>query len=346
MILTTLLLLLQFLLPITAYKVHTGFNYGAFWGTPDKPKSKWDYVKAFKAAKNLNTPVPFDSARLFTCRQYGNKEHWIEAFDAAVDTHTYLLVGFYLSETRESARKPGQEYETNAQMLQYELKALNRALEHYGNRLGDLIIGISVGNEDMEQWYAGRDTGVPESVISQNVNIVRHVRNGGSAYSERYPNIMKYLTDIPIGHTDTAPHATKIKRVDFVGMNAYPYWSGDPPSAMKESYFGSLDLTKKAMVGSGADEVWLTEVGWPYKDTTSAFAAKGTANKETLQKYWDEIGCKVFGKYTTFWFELFPDTLTDQPDWYVLIFEPQGDTLRILSLSWRGFPKQLYAKNS
>lgn len=314
MILQTLLLLMHLLLPISAYNVHTGFNYGAFWGTTEKPKRQLEYEAAFKAAYSLNTSVAFDSARLFTCRQPGTTDTWIEAFDAAINTHTYLLLGFYLSEVKASARKSGQTYETNAQMLGYELSALDKALSKYGSKLGGLIIGLSVGNEDMEQWYAGSDTGVTEKVITANIDSVRTVINGGSYNGRSYPNIMKYMTKTPVGHTDTVPHAVKVKKVDFVGMNAYPYWSADPPNVMKQSYFGSVNATKIAMPGK---DVWLTEVGWPFKDTSSPMASQGTANKENLQKYWNDIGCNIFGKYTAFWFELTQDTLADQPDWYV-----------------------------
>ena len=314
MIPTLPLLLSHLFLSACAYTVHTGFNYGAFWSTGANPKHKPDYVAAFRAAYALNTSVAFDSARLFTCRQPGTTDKWIEAFDAAVETHTYLLPGLYLSEVRPSARKPGQTYETNAQMLHYELRALEGALARYGNALGDLIMGLSVGNEDMEQWYAGRETGVPEDVVAANVGTVRGVVNGGSAFGNTYPAIAKYLRGKPIGHTDTVLHATKVKGVDFIGMNAYPYWSGDPPASMRDSYFGSLESTRKAMPGK---DVWLTEVGWPFKDTTSSKAGLGVANRENLQKYWNDVGCGLFGLYTLFWFELVQDTLSDQPDWYV-----------------------------
>lgn len=314
MILAVTLLLLQLLLPAAAYSVHSGFNYGAFWGTPDKPKHKGDYTKAFKAAYSLNTSVAFDSARIFTCRQPGKNDAWNEALDAAVDTHTYLLLGFYLSEIKAPKRVPGQTYELNADMLKNELRALEKALGKYGQGLADLIIGLSVGNEDMEQWYASQvTTGVPEDIIADNIAAV-HSAVSGSAFNEAFPNLKKYMADIPIGHTDTAPYAAKVKNVDFVGMNAYPYWSRDPPANAKASYFGSLEGVKKAIPGK---EIWLTEVGWPFSDTVSQVSSQGTANKNNLQKYWDEVGCNVFGKNTVFWFELVQDSFTDQPDWYV-----------------------------
>ncbi|KAL1605154.1 hypothetical protein SLS60_004697 [Paraconiothyrium brasiliense] len=317
MIFAITLLFWQLLLPAAAreYNVHTGFNYGAFWGTPDKPKRKADYNSAFKIAYNLNTSVAFDTARLFTCRQPGTTDTPIEAFDAAVETHTYLLLGFYLSETKKSAQAPGQRYESNADMLKNELRALEKALGKYGHQLADLIIGLSVGNEDMQQWYSNQvTTGVTEDVIAANLATVRKALLG-SAVGEKFPNIRKYWTDKPIGHTDTAPYAAKAKNVNFVGMNAYPYWSEDPPASAKASYFGSLDGVKNAMPGKA---IWLTEVGWPFSDTISQVSGQGTANKENLQKYWDEIGCGVFGKYTTFWFELISDSLPDQPDWAII----------------------------
>ncbi|KAL5374596.1 hypothetical protein PMIN06_012409 [Paraphaeosphaeria minitans] len=330
MIFAILLLLLQLLVPATSFTVddiHTAFNHGAFWGTPNKPKRKGDYNYAFRAAKSLNTSVAFDSARLFTCRQPGTTDEYIEAFDAAVETHTYLLLGFYVSETKKSAQKPGQSYELNADMLKYELRALEKALAHHGWALADLIIGLSVGNEDMESFYSdSATTGVPEDVITSNIATVRNAVLG-SAFGESFLNIMKYMTHTPIGHTDTAPHAAKVKqRIYFVGMNAYPYWSGDPPASAKASYFGSLDGVKNQIPGK---KIWLTEVGWPFNDTVSPVSSQATASKENLQRYWDEVGCEVFGKYTTFWFELQPDTSPDQPDWGILKKPPNNIKGRI-----------------
>ncbi|KAF2448392.1 glycoside hydrolase family 17 protein [Karstenula rhodostoma CBS 690.94] len=330
MIFAILLLLLQLLIPAassTVNTVHTGFNYGAFWGTPAKPKHKDDYVYAFKTAYNLNTSVAFDSARLFTCRQPGTTDKYIEAFDAAVETHTYLLLGFYVSETKHSAQQLGQSYESNADMLKYELRALEKALGHHGRALADLVIGLSVGNEDMEQFYSNAvTTGVPEDIITSNIATVRNAFLG-SAFGESFPNIKKYMTKTPIGHTDTAPYAAKIRdRIDFVGMNAYPYWSRDPPANAKASYFGSLDGVKNAIPGK---KIWLAEVGWPFSDTISQVSSQGTANKENMQKYWKEIGCQVFGKYTTFWFQLFQDTLPDQPDWAIMDKLPNNGKARI-----------------
>lgn len=316
MIAAILLLLLQLLTPAATFTVddvHTGFNYGAFWGTPDNPKREGDYYYEFRTAQRLNTSVAFDSARLFTCRQPGTTDEYIEAFDAAVKTHTFLLVGFYVSETKKSAQKPGQSYESNADMLKNEIRALEKALARHGSALGDLIIGLSIGNEDLESFYSNTVmTGVSEDVIMDNIATVRNAVLGG-AFGESFPHINRYMTDKPIGYTDTAPYAAKVyQRVDWVGMNAYPYWSRDPPASAKASYFGRLQGVQQQVRGK---KIWLTEIGWPFSDTVSSVSLQGTANKENLQKYWDEVGCEVFGRYTTFWFELEPDTLLDQPDW-------------------------------
>ncbi|KAJ4298182.1 hypothetical protein N0V90_006081 [Kalmusia sp. IMI 367209] len=315
MLFTSLLLALQFLATVAAYQIHTGFNYGAFWGSPASPKRSWEYEEMFKAAYALNTSVAFDSARLFTCRQPGTTDQPIEALGAAVKTHTYILLGFYLAEVKESARKPGHSYETNPQMLHYELRALENAFKAHGQKLANLLIGLSVGNEDLEEWYAQRETGVDETVIKSNIGIVREAIRGGRVFDQKFPNISKYMKDKLIGHTDTAPYAAKVLDVDFIGINAYPYWSRDPPSVAKQSYFSSLEATKKTSRGK---EIWLTEVGWPFKDTRSLVVSQGTASAESLQKYWNDIGCAVFGKYTTFWFELRLDTVLGQPDWAIL----------------------------
>ncbi|KAL5387389.1 hypothetical protein DPSP01_003610 [Paraphaeosphaeria sporulosa] len=241
--------------------------------------------------------------------------------------HTYLLLGFYVSETNKSAQIPRQSYETNADMLKYELRALEKALAHHGRALADLIIGLSVGNEDMESLYSDAvTTVVSENVITSNIATVQNAVLG-SAFGEPFLNIMKYMTHTPIGHTDTAQYIAKVRqRIEFVGVNAYPHWSRDPPASAKASYFGSLDGVKNLIPGK---KIWLNEVGWPFNDIVSAVASQGTANKENLQKYWDDVGCQVFGKYTTFWFQFEPDTLPDQTDWGILKKPPNNIIGRI-----------------
>ena len=80
-----------------ASKVFTGFNYGAFWSLESNVKKKADFLDGFNLARNLTTDIPFDSAHLFTCKAAGTLNEPTEAFDAAVDSKTNLLLGFWIT---------------------------------------------------------------------------------------------------------------------------------------------------------------------------------------------------------------------------------------------------------
>lgn len=129
-LLSTILLAIQILAPAIC-AVHTGFSYGAFW-TEQKPKVKADFVRLFNLGNNLpGVPVPFNSARLFQTSQWMKDGEPSEAFEAAIETNTTLLLGMWLSK------------------LDIEVIALDKAFEKYGQKFADLIVGISVGNEDI-----------------------------------------------------------------------------------------------------------------------------------------------------------------------------------------------------
>lgn len=122
-------------LPLNDKNIHTGFSYGAFW-SEDKPKRYEDFLRQFQLARNLsNVPAPFTSARLYQAAQWGpDTTVPTEAFRAAIETNTTLLIGLWLP-------------------IDDELKALDKAFETYGQKLVDLVIGIAVGNEDI---YRGK----------------------------------------------------------------------------------------------------------------------------------------------------------------------------------------------
>ncbi|OAF99468.1 uncharacterized protein CC84DRAFT_1104811, partial [Paraphaeosphaeria sporulosa] len=326
MVFATVLLLLQLLIPAASFTVddiHTGFNYGAFWGTPDKPKRKGDYGYAFRAAKSLNSSVAFDSPRLFTCRQPGTTDEYIEAFDAAVEMHTYLLLGFYVSEMNKSAQIPRQSYETNADMLKYELRALEKALAHHGRALADLIIGLSVGNEDMESLYSDAvTTVVSENVITSNIATVQNAVLG-SAFG--WDKLFKTLP--PIGHADTARNAA-VQNADFIGANIFPFWHSDPSEKARASFNESLQEVKKR---DGKAPVWIREAGWPS-------AGKGTTvSLKNMQKYWSTVVCSLIDRYTIFSFELKKDS-HDPGDLDWGLIEKSSQKPKISDLSCLGSP--------
>ncbi|KAJ4983558.1 GPI-anchored cell wall beta-1,3-endoglucanase EglC [Stagonosporopsis vannaccii] len=278
-----------------AAKVYTGFNHGAFWSEQSNVKRYADFYHSFQLAKNLtNTPVPFDSARLYTCLTAGTKDDPTEAFQAAIDTGTNLLLGMWVS--------PGATGQPNDSQVQSELTALGKGFEQHGQKLADLVIGLSVGSEDVYRFNSG-EVGLSSETLIRTIKTVRE-RIASSQFA-------KYLHGKPIGHTDTASYSV-MPGTDFAGMNAYPFWEGKHINAAEITFMSALEDTQRRASNT---PVWITELGWP---VIGDQINEAVASPENYQRYWSEVGCQVFGKYNTFWFELLRDSHPEQPDWGLL----------------------------
>ncbi|KAF1847532.1 glycoside hydrolase family 17 protein [Cucurbitaria berberidis CBS 394.84] len=287
-----LLILLAPWLAQAASKIYTGFNYGSFWGVEANVKQKADFLDGFTLAKNLSAHTRFDSARLFTCRAGGTLNEPTGAFDAAVEAKTNLLLGFWIT--------PGNRGDAPDENVKNEMTALEKGFQKHGQALADLVIGLSVGNEDIYRWKDTAESGVAEDVVSQTIDKVKKAIAASS--------FAAYMKDKPIGHVDTAKHAV-VKNADFIGMTAYPYWNKESIGDARISFHGSLENVKQR---AGNTPVWIAEMGWPFNGPQ---IGAGVASAENVQKFWTEVGCSVFGLYTTFWFELLKDSTADQPDW-------------------------------
>jgi glucan endo-1,3-beta-D-glucosidase len=171
-----------------------------------------------------------------------------------------LLLGFSVSELRD----PAARVLTNEIKLHRELEALETALKGHGSRLADLIVGISVGNEDVHRYNTGASLGASATMIRKNVQTVRNA----IADPGKWPHISRWLTETPIGHSDTADLVLDVaegQNFDFVGLNLHPYWNNEPIEVAKESYLGGLKniiARAKDVAGDKKPEVWITEVGW------------------------------------------------------------------------------------
>lgn len=298
-----------------ANKIHTGFNHGAFWGVEENVKQKADFLDGFNLARNLTTDMPFDSARLFTCRAAKTLDEPTEAFDAAVVSKTNLLLGFWIT--------PTQKGDSPDENVKNEMAALEKGFKKHGQALSDLIIGLSIGNEDVYRAEATEEIGLTAAVVGQTITQVKN--------SIASSSFAQYMKDKPIGHVDTAQYAV-VDNADFIGMTAYPYWNKDSIETASTSFQGSLEGVKQR---AGNRPVWIAEMGWPFTDSEQHGPA--VAGIDELQKFWSEVGCAVFGKYTTFWFELLRDTTSDQKaDWSVI--DPSSRQSRIKNMSC-GYPQ-------
>ncbi|KAL8765556.1 MAG: hypothetical protein Q9209_007427 [Squamulea sp. 1 TL-2023] len=280
-------------LATTSAQVYQGFNYGSIF-TNNAPITEQDYERLFNTAKQLQgTSGGFTSARLFTTIQAGTTNSPIEAIAAADATQTKLLLGIFLSSTDEAFNN--------------ELTALRSAITQYGQKLVDLVIGISVGSEDL---YRISPTGIlnrsnpgegPDAVVRR-INAVKQALAG------------TILSAKPVGHVDTwtayvnASNSAVIEASDFIGVDAYPYFQNTQANSIENGESLFFDAYNATVAVSGGKPVWITETGWPVSGPTENQAVPSLDNART---YWDRVGCRVFGQINTFWYTLqdaFPNT--------------------------------------
>ncbi|KAL0255129.1 hypothetical protein SLS55_009659 [Diplodia seriata] len=270
-----------------------GFNYGSTL-TTGAAKSTADFTTEFNLAKNLVGASGFTSARLYTMIQGGTASTPIAAIQAAIDTKTSLLLGLWASAGQAS--------------FDNEVAALKAAIAQYSSAFTDLIVGISVGSEDLyrvsptgiiNKSGAGADPQVLVSYIDQ----VRAAIAGTAA------------AGASIGHVDTwtafvnGSNSAVIDAVDWLGFDGYPYFQNTQANAIanaKALFDDSVAATRGAAKGK---PVWITETGWPVSGPQENEAVASVANAKT---YWDEVGCPLFGNTNTWWYTL-QDAVPDTP---------------------------------
>lgn len=272
----------------TAYSQFQGFNYGST-NTDGSPVTLEQFTSDFTTAKALaGTNDAFTSARLYTCIQAGTTNTPIEAFQAAVNTGTSVLLGLWAS--------AGQENINN------ELAALTAFLDgSSGTALAKLIVGISVGSEDL---YRISPTGIinKSGVGASPDDIVNYIGQVKTAIASTAAK------GALVGHVDTwtawvnSSNDAVISNSDFVGMDAYPYFQNTMTNPIEDGY-SLFDAAYEATVSAaGNTPVWVTETGWPVSGDQSGDAVPSIANAQT---YWDQVGCGLlFGKTNTWWFTL------------------------------------------
>ncbi len=219
-----------------------GFNSGA---TDDTGKAKFqaDFEKEFTTAKNLSgAPGSFNTIRLYSNIQAYTNNTPIEAFPAAISTNTKLLLGIWASGTDN---------------IDNELTALSSAVSKYGSKLTDLVIGISVGSEDL---YRVSAPGIQNNAgVGQNadtiVNFIKQTR-------QKLANTA--LSKIKVTHVDTwtawvnSSNKAVIDNVDFVAVNAFPFYESDSDNQIANAPMllaKAINVTKAA---AGSKDVWVS----------------------------------------------------------------------------------------
>ncbi|KAI0483890.1 glycoside hydrolase superfamily [Xylaria cf. heliscus] len=271
----------------SAAENYLGFNSGAM-KTDQSAKFKADFLAEFNTAQNLKgAPGKFDAVRLYTNIQAYSTNDPIEAFEAAVETKTKILLGLWTSGTDS---------------IDNEMTALKSGLSKFGKDLADLIIGVSIGSEDL---YRVSVTGLkndPDGVGAGPDVITKFIKEFKDNFAD------SDIASVPIGHVDTwdawtnGTNKAVIDAVDWIGVDEYPYYEDGKGNDIKNS--GTLfDNAYDATIGAaGGKPVWVTETGYPY---TGIQWGEAVASVENAQYYWQEVGCRrLFNKTPTFWYNL------------------------------------------
>ena len=270
---------------IAQQKGYLGFNSGATFADTTA-KQQADYEKEFKTAQGLRgSPGKFNSVRLYTNIQSGTTNTPISAFPAAIATNTSILLGIWCSGTTDIAN---------------ELKALQLAISQYGQQFVDLVVGISVGSEDV---YRISESGIENKAgLGQGPDeIVGFIKDVRSSIANTP------LSNKPVGHVDTwsawanSSNSALVEAVDFVGTDLYPYFEKDKGNAFSNATTIFDYIYNQTLSAAGNKSVWITETGWPSSGPKFGLAE---ASVDNAKKYWDEVGCKLFGQVNVWWYNL------------------------------------------
>lgn len=270
----------------TALAAEKGFNYGATF-SDGSIKHQADFEGEFNSAKNLVGAPGFTSARLYTMIQ-GDTNGVVEAIPAAISTQTRLLLGLWAS--------------AGSDQFNTEVQHLVDAANQYGSAFADLVTGISVGSEDV---YRITDLGVASNagpgvfpdVLTGYVNQVKSAISGTA------------LAGKPVGHVDTYNTWTNTTftsglaaAVDFIGVDAYPYYENTKANSIENSQSIFWSDYNDVVAIAGGKAVWVTETGWPNVGPTENQAVSSIDNAAT---YYKETGCSLFAaNVNTWWFTL------------------------------------------
>lgn len=266
-----------------AEAAYQGFNYGTT-KSDGSYNLEADFKTEFQTAKNLVGTSGFTSARLYTMIQGGTTKDPILAIPAAIAEDTSLLLGLW----------------TSGGNIDNEIAALTTAINTYGEAFTKLVVGISVGSEDL---YRNSVTGAKNKAgVGINPDeLVTYIKQVKSAISGTT------LSGASIGHVDTwdawtnSSNSAVINEIDWLGFDGYPYFQTTMANGIDQGKSLFDDAVAKTNAVANGKEVWITETGWPVSGPTEGDAVASLAN---AKQYWDQVGCPLFGETNTWWYTL------------------------------------------
>ncbi|RBQ64567.1 hypothetical protein VDGD_09510 [Verticillium dahliae] len=251
---------------------YLGFNSGAT-RADRSAKFKADFEAEFKAAQKLpNAPGNFNAVRLYTNIQAYSQDDPIEAFEAAINTKTSILLGLWASGTDN---------------IDKEVSALKKAVDKFGTNLTDLVIGASIGSEDLYRISVmGRKNKAgagnsPDAIVG----FIKDFKNAFKGTA---------LSSVPVGHVDTwdawsnDTNKAVIDAVDFIGVNEFPYYEDKKGNSINNASH-LFDRAYDTIISIAGDKpVWVTETGWP---ASGPVWDEAVASVQNAKYYWNEVGC-------------------------------------------------------
>ncbi|KAI0406907.1 glycoside hydrolase [Xylaria palmicola] len=271
-----------------------GFNYGSTF-TTGAAKMQADFEAEFTTAAGLRGTAGWTSARLYTMVQGGTASDPISAIPAAIKTETSLLLGLWTS--------AGDAAFAN------EIHALKVAIQTYGDDFARIVDGISIGSEDLyrnspQGIAAGSNPGVDPDVLVKYIKQAKETIAG------------TVLEDALLGHVDTwtgwdnSSSSVVVNALDWIGMDAYPYFQDTMPNAIGQSKSLFQDALGKTRAAARGKPVWVTETGHPVSGKDSGESVPSVENAE---KFWKTVGCPMFGNINVWWYTL-QDAAPDKPN--------------------------------
>jgi glucan endo-1,3-beta-D-glucosidase len=227
--------------------------------------------------------------------QWGTENAVIEAIQAAINTKTTLLLGMWASS--------GQTAFNN------EISALKKAIQQYGKAFTDLVVGISVGSEDL---YRITPTSIKNGggPGAQPAELLRYIQQTRDAIKGTG------LAGKPVGHVDTwtayvnGSNNAVISALDFLGVDAYPYFQTTMANSIgnaNRTFYDALDATVAAAQGK---PVWVTETGWPVSGPTQNQAV---ASANNARIYWQDVSCSLMAKKVNFYYYMLQEAQYGNP---------------------------------
>ncbi|TGJ83982.1 hypothetical protein E0Z10_g4755 [Xylaria hypoxylon] len=277
---------------LSAAEAIQGFNYGST-NSDGSCRKYGDFKQLFERAKNLPRASGFTAARLYTSIQCGTSADPIEAYQAAIDTDTKILVGLWTSAGRY--------------VFENELNALITAAKTLGTAFTDRVVGISVGSEDL---YRSTPQGIANDAgpgctageIQSYIGWMRDWIKGTLLEG-------KLITHVDTWTAWVLPENSElIQAIDFLGHNSFPYFEDARANAIEkaaDNFWSAVAATESVAQGK---DVWIIETGWP---DTGPVRRDAVPSLDSAKTYWNTIGCSLFGKRGTFWYTLVDGATTE-----------------------------------